>query len=476
MPIAYSYQRFSSEAQSQGDSLRRQAAMANRYIQDHPEHGLILDTTLNMVDAGLSAYKGTHLSKGALGVFMAAVQSGAIPPGSWLLLESLDRFSRQSVNIAASALLDLINDGITVVTVTNGTIYRLEDFKDGMHGLVQLMGALIALQGAHAEQVAKGRRISAAWAQKRDDISKGKVMSASCPFWLEVNADKTGFNVLEDKADIVRLIYKMKASGSGYMAIAAHLNEQGYPTPTGRGTTWQVSYIKKVITKDMAYGVLVSRHGDRWEEYYPRIVDEETYQQVRALREQSGGKGLVPGKHWILSGLIKHQCGQTVVRVNQGTGYIRLKCPTCRTLAKIGSVEALVSSALFNLQYAASPTDLGEQRLELEQDLMALGLEIEDAWTVWRKTKALEAKETYERLLSEQTALKAQIVEASQSNTEVLNTLEERALIGAGSKGLLSVVRQVAKSLVLNHKMDAITLTSISGRVVTLETSEAEAI
>jgi hypothetical protein len=301
-------------------------------------------------------------------------------------------------------------------------------------------------------------------------------MSASCPFWLEVNADKTGFNVLEDKADIVRLIYKMKASGSGYMAIAAHLNEQGYPTPTGRGTAWQVSYIKKVITKDMAYGVLVSRHGDRWPEYYPKVLDEETYQQVRALREQSGGKGLVPGKHWVLSGLIKHQCGQTVVRVNQGTGYIRLKCPACRTLAKIGSVEALVSAALFNLQYVASPTDMGEKRLGLEQDLMALGLEIEDAWTVWRKTKALEAKETYERLLSEQIALKASIVEATQSNTEVLSTLEERALIGAGSKGLLSVVRQVAKSLVLNHTMDAITLTSISGRVVTLEEPKSEAV
>ena len=139
-------------------------------------------------------------------------------------------------------------------------------------------------------------------------------------------------------------------------------------------------------------------------------------------------------------------------------------------------MEALVSAALFNLQYIASPTDLGEKRLELEQDLMALGLEIEDAWTVWRKTKALEAKETYERLLTEQTALKTSIVEASQSNTEVLSTLEERALMGVGSKGLLSVVRQVAKSLVLNHTMDSLTLTSISGRVVTLEASKAEAV
>ncbi len=76
MPIAYSYKRFSSDAQEGNDSIRRQTAAAQRFIDDHPEYGLVLDTTLSLVDAGVSAYKGKNIKSGALGVFMDAVLIG----------------------------------------------------------------------------------------------------------------------------------------------------------------------------------------------------------------------------------------------------------------------------------------------------------------------------------------------------------------------------------------------------------------
>ena len=162
MPIAYSYKRFSSDAQEGNDSIRRQTVAAQRFIDDHPEYGLVLDTTLSLVDAGVSAYKGKNIKSGALGVFMDAVRDELIPSGSWLLLESFDRFTRQSVNIAATELLILINRGIVVVTLHNHTIYREEDFN-GTEGLVNLLGAMIAMQGHHSEQVTKGKRVAEAW-------------------------------------------------------------------------------------------------------------------------------------------------------------------------------------------------------------------------------------------------------------------------------------------------------------------------
>ena len=64
MPIAYSYLRFSSEKQGKGDSLRRQRELALNYIERNPELELELDTTLNLTDAGLSAYKGVAQKKG----------------------------------------------------------------------------------------------------------------------------------------------------------------------------------------------------------------------------------------------------------------------------------------------------------------------------------------------------------------------------------------------------------------------------
>ena len=82
MPIkCYSYIRFSSEKQSQGDSLRRQLELSEKYAK---ENNLILDEDLNMMDLGLSAYKGDHISKGALGNFITLIQKGKIEKGSIL--------------------------------------------------------------------------------------------------------------------------------------------------------------------------------------------------------------------------------------------------------------------------------------------------------------------------------------------------------------------------------------------------------
>ena len=66
MPIAYSYQRFSSDAQSEGDSLRRQKELARKYVDENSELGLTLDTALNMTDLGVSAFKGDNMTTGAL--------------------------------------------------------------------------------------------------------------------------------------------------------------------------------------------------------------------------------------------------------------------------------------------------------------------------------------------------------------------------------------------------------------------------
>ncbi|KVR83488.1 recombinase family protein [Burkholderia vietnamiensis] len=48
---AYSYLRFSTPEQAQGDSFRRQTALAEAYAQ---QHGLELDTTLRFADEGVS--------------------------------------------------------------------------------------------------------------------------------------------------------------------------------------------------------------------------------------------------------------------------------------------------------------------------------------------------------------------------------------------------------------------------------------
>jgi DNA invertase Pin-like site-specific DNA recombinase len=105
MTSAYSYVRFSTPEQIKGDSLRRQLAASEAYAE---AHGLELDSSLSMRDLGVSAYRGANRTKGALGAFLKQVEMGAIPAGSVLLVESLDRLTREQAVDAHRLFLSII--------------------------------------------------------------------------------------------------------------------------------------------------------------------------------------------------------------------------------------------------------------------------------------------------------------------------------------------------------------------------------
>lgn len=82
-PKAYSYIRFSTPEQQHGDSFRRQSELSQKYAQ---AHGLTLDEKLTYRDLGVSAFDKSNVRNGELGAFLRAVDSGAVEPGSYLLV------------------------------------------------------------------------------------------------------------------------------------------------------------------------------------------------------------------------------------------------------------------------------------------------------------------------------------------------------------------------------------------------------
>src|SRR5579871_3978033 len=118
-PRAYSYTRFSTPEQAQGDSARRQIDLAKHYAA---KHGLTLDDTLRLSDAGISGFRGANVRKGALGQFLRAVDDGDVPVGSYLLVESLDRVSRQNPWDALPIFQLIINSGVTIATLFDGKV------------------------------------------------------------------------------------------------------------------------------------------------------------------------------------------------------------------------------------------------------------------------------------------------------------------------------------------------------------------
>src|SRR5262245_41808498 len=114
-PIAYSYLRFSSAKQADGDSVRRQTALRDAWVA---KAGAVLDTTLTLKDEGVSAFTGGHRQnpdRHALAAFLELVRRGRVPRGSYLIVESLDRLSREHIRPALTLLLNLIDSGVRVV-------------------------------------------------------------------------------------------------------------------------------------------------------------------------------------------------------------------------------------------------------------------------------------------------------------------------------------------------------------------------
>src|SRR5215831_10928349 len=111
MPKAYSYARWSSPQQGRGDSLRRQLKLSRDYAA---KHDLDLET---FHDPGVSAYRGKNRVEGALANFIAQIDNGKIEPGSYLLIESLDRLSREEVLVALELFISIVRRGVKIVTL-----------------------------------------------------------------------------------------------------------------------------------------------------------------------------------------------------------------------------------------------------------------------------------------------------------------------------------------------------------------------
>ncbi len=171
VPKAYSYMRFSTLEQGKGDSLNRQTMMAREWSE---KHGVPLDTELNLTDKGVSAYRGANAETGALGAFLDTVKAGTIPRGSWLLVESLDRISRQVVRKAARTIEDIVDAGITVVDLSDGAREYSAEALDSDPTLFLMMA--LRFMRSNEESTLKGSRVAAEYRNKRKSFAGNEAL------------------------------------------------------------------------------------------------------------------------------------------------------------------------------------------------------------------------------------------------------------------------------------------------------------
>jgi DNA invertase Pin-like site-specific DNA recombinase len=252
MTVAYSYLRFSSPQQATGDSIRRQVEKTEDWCR---RHKVELDTSIRLRDEGVSAFKGKHRENPdthALAGFLTAVKSGRVQAGSYLVVESLDRLSREKIRPALTLLLNLIEAGVRVVQLLPVEAVYDEDVEP-----MALLQAIMELNRGHSESKVKSERVGAAWARKRREAAT-RVVTRRLPGWVKY---EDGRLVLDKPAArTVKQIYQMARDGQGVHAIAEALNREGLSVLgrkvfKGQPVAWSETTVYHLLTTRTVEGV-----------------------------------------------------------------------------------------------------------------------------------------------------------------------------------------------------------------------------
>ena len=318
MDRVFSYERVSSKQQVTGRGLERQGDGAQQWAT---RHGLTLDTTLQLSDAGRSASKGHHLSKGALGRFLQLAQAGALGPSPLLLVEAIDRLSRQEPLDAIETILSgLVGSGVRILTLEDGAEYSRDTLRTDPTKLIVLV---VKIQAAYEYSARLAMRMTDSWAAHRSKLV-AKINARPrqfCPSWCEWTAD--GYVVIPEKAAVVRRVFELLRY-QGCSATSRDLNAEGLLTPSGN--RWSNSAVRTLATAtDSVFGAIRLNNRKHYgtaegelviDGMLPVIVDKADVLAVRSLiaargrtADQAGPNGLM---RWVGQRLTYCACGTRI--------------------------------------------------------------------------------------------------------------------------------------------------------------------
>jgi DNA invertase Pin-like site-specific DNA recombinase len=327
-PAAYSYLRFSNREQARGHSIQRQTELRDGWLS---RNHATLDAALHLEDRGVSGFTGKHREnpdRHALARFLQLVESGRVARGSFLLIENLDRLSREDEVPACHLLTGILMAGIRVVQLSPYEML-LTDKSNGW----ELMRAVMELSRGHSESVMKSERVGKAWRAKKEKARNGVPLGDRLPGWIECRDGK--LELIPAAADAVRLIFRLAASGFGNPAIIKRLTAAGVP-PLGAfeeytddrdkvrrravagcrfgSGRWTRPYVQLILTDRRALGEYQPKdkngeaEGDAIPNYYPAVVTEDEWRQARAgAQERRRNPGRVgKGQVNVFAGILKH--------------------------------------------------------------------------------------------------------------------------------------------------------------------------
>lgn len=311
-PKAYSYIRFSTPEQAFGSSEARQLEAAQRYAEGN---GLCLDAS-TIKDYGKSAFRGANRKTGALASFLELVRAGRIASGSVLIVENVDRLSREPLVKAFGLITEILGAGVTIQTLDPVETYNEAAINGG--AAYALVGQI---QMANAESVKKSVRLKDARERERRRAATGgrHPNTKNIPEWLTYENET--FKVKPNAKATINQIFRWKSSGIGARTMVTRLNEGGDRYwVSSKSNVWRHSYIKKLLANRQLIGecqfykMSVAEDGrkQRLPEgppivgYFPVVVTPEKFAAVQELLRKNRGSGGQTGNfHNVLRSLVR---------------------------------------------------------------------------------------------------------------------------------------------------------------------------
>jgi DNA invertase Pin-like site-specific DNA recombinase len=342
---AYLYNRVSSKIQLKGLGIERQETDLTKFLASEVarDEGLVLKGTF--ADLGISAFRGQNRHVGEFKAFLDKVRDpdGPVKPGSWLIVESLDRIGRD-LEPSLAVILELRAAGIIIHTVIDRMTYR--PGGDPRRVMMDLMISLTILMRAAEESDTKSERGLKNWGFKRRDAGKdGKLMTSAIPSWLTIGENHRPAKD-PDRAKIVNHIFELCAAGHGAASILHRLNGEGHRA-FGWSGQWTTEYIRRILVNRAVLGeaqpALCNYStdkkpvpiGDPIIGYFPRVIEDDLWRRAETAiterKKKTPGVKVRLGQFTNLFGKLCRcvECGGPMVMVshhrNKTRHYLRCK-------------------------------------------------------------------------------------------------------------------------------------------------------
>ena len=233
LKVAIAYSRVSTTKQSSEikSGFDRQQENIQRWAAAHPDYEI--EQTVRHIGSGAKG--------GRFDWFIYALEKGALPRDTCLVVDDLSRFSRERMTDVLETLIKVFRAGGAIAVCSlGGAVLKSFDSQQGQ--VFRIAGAIDA---ARSEWEMKQARTKAAVEKRREAMRSGNHRplprtksrtSVDFPFWIDVNED--GNFVLNEKAVIVRRCFSLAASGLGTTRIARILNDEGFRSIKDLKKSW----------------------------------------------------------------------------------------------------------------------------------------------------------------------------------------------------------------------------------------------